>query len=406
MFIFNGKTLKDIKYNAMNVAKVIYNGITVWVNKVLEMVSGNPAKLTNSTGDALQNYYIEGRSIQEGVPTPDAPVEIKSVGDYDATTGKYKIPIVVSGENYYSSDKLSFPNAQMVEVFDGGFIGQMHPNASNTQPGNMTYSSGWVRVKVDLPEGHKCYVSYDIEFLEVIAGEFDFPINHAIRSSNAVSTSIKEMNKTYSVKAQITIASDGYISLSCNSCKIKVTNLRITDNDKRAVTTNILLDAPLRKVGDYADMIDFEKGVVVRNVGEIVFTGEESFDDGKLMSNAFVCVISNKIAGNALSTHFINKTPLPSTTERYWGYIGISSLKYSGIGFFTVNSPYNLNGFKQYLSEQYSNGTPVKVSYIHATPEEEEIELPAIETIEGTNIFEIDTTIQPNKVEVSYYRKG
>ena len=45
------------------------------------------------------------------------------------------------------------------------------------------------------------------------------------------------------------------------------------------VTTNIFLDEPLRKVGDYADYVDFEKQKIVRNVEVLDDTGTKTIDE-------------------------------------------------------------------------------------------------------------------------------
>ena len=57
-------------------------------------------------GDSLINYTISGNSIQNGTPTPENPIEVKCVGDYDEKTGKYKIPVVCSGNNMLNSEWL------------------------------------------------------------------------------------------------------------------------------------------------------------------------------------------------------------------------------------------------------------------------------------------------------------
>ena len=64
----------------------------------------------------LRDYKISGNSIQEGTPSPDNPIEIESVGDYDAETGKYKIPIEVSGKNLFDNIwELGFINTKTGE---------------------------------------------------------------------------------------------------------------------------------------------------------------------------------------------------------------------------------------------------------------------------------------------------
>lgn len=69
-----------------------------------QYISGTPPLiLSDSVGRPLVNWSITGNTIQSGTPTPDNPVEVKGVGDYDAVTGKYKIPVVSRGKNYLSS---------------------------------------------------------------------------------------------------------------------------------------------------------------------------------------------------------------------------------------------------------------------------------------------------------------
>lgn len=69
-----------------------------------QYISGTPPLIfSDSVGKPLVNWSITGNTIQSGTPTPDNPVEVKGVGDYDAVTGKYKIPVVSRGKNYLSS---------------------------------------------------------------------------------------------------------------------------------------------------------------------------------------------------------------------------------------------------------------------------------------------------------------
>ena len=60
---------------------------------------------------------------------------------------------------------------------------------------------------------------------------------------------------------------------------------------------NIYLDAPLRKIGNYEDYIDFEKGVVVRNVEKKVFDGTETWNS---VTGKFFCYLG-KTSGCSVS---------------------------------------------------------------------------------------------------------
>lgn len=54
--------------------------------------------------ESIIDYTLYGQSVQDGTPAPEAPVEVESVGEYDETSGKYKIPIKVSGKNLFDID--------------------------------------------------------------------------------------------------------------------------------------------------------------------------------------------------------------------------------------------------------------------------------------------------------------
>jgi len=58
-----------------------------------------PLHLTNSVGADLVDWSITGDTAQDGEPSPENPIEVKGVGDYDASTGMYKIPAVSRGKN-------------------------------------------------------------------------------------------------------------------------------------------------------------------------------------------------------------------------------------------------------------------------------------------------------------------
>ena len=62
-----------------------------------------PLTLENGKYGKIRNYKIFGNSIQDGEPTPEAPIQVKSVGDLvtnetDINFGKYKIPVVIPNE--------------------------------------------------------------------------------------------------------------------------------------------------------------------------------------------------------------------------------------------------------------------------------------------------------------------
>lgn len=74
--------VQPFKYEYMEKEKKVSSAI----------ISGVTIKHENNNAKLVQ-FSIAGKSVQETTPTPDAPVEIKSVGTYNNETGKYEITV-------------------------------------------------------------------------------------------------------------------------------------------------------------------------------------------------------------------------------------------------------------------------------------------------------------------------
>lgn len=232
-------------------------------------------------GDCITDYKIYGQSAQEGTPTPDNPIEVKSVGEYDETTNKYKIPITVSGYGKY-------------------------------------------------------------------------------------------------------------------------------------ITTNIYLDEPLRKVGDYADYIDFENSKVVRNIMHEKITTVASRSSNGLI---FLSVISKKpfltgssinAIGYAVSNKFEQHTgTYASGSNQIENCIGVKSAiqtYITGGGLNRVAYVFKNNSITTVNLAQNAIGKDgFDVYYVLAESVEESVILPKIPTFKGTTVLSADTTIQPSNAEIEYY---
>lgn len=243
---------------------------------------GVPCVLEYSKGKNIRNYEVYGNSVQDGVPTPESPVEIQSVGDLVTDTesehyGKYDIPITVKSKS------------TAYEPYKGG------------------------------------------------------------------------------------------------------------------ETIHIYLDEPLRKVGEYADYIDFKGQKVVRNTAQTTFNGSERWvKTGDVSSGVYQgFAVSNTIIG-APSGDFeclSDKFPYSSTTKK-----NIVQLRNSAYSLrIIIGSEYvpdlETATFKNWLSENN-----VKLTYPIATPTEENISLPVLKTFKGTSIISVDTSVQPSNIKAKYVR--
>ena len=177
------------------------------------------------------------------------------------------------------------------------------------------------------------------------------------------------------------------------------------------ITTNIYLDEPLRKIGDYTDYIDYKNKKIVRKINEFVVDGNTnkfqilvSSANNRAQFRLVNALSTNYLIPTAFCTHFAYNT----TVYRDTAYDELGFISHTGFYYFrfTTSSPINTTALaNEWLIEQYNAGTPMKVLYILATPTEETIELPKIPTLKGTTILEVDTEIQPSNMEVVYKGK-
>ena len=155
-----------------------------------------------------------------------------------------------------------------------------------------------------------------------------------------------------------------------------------------------------------------------RQIKKLVFTGgaDENWVAYGLVPNTYRLSISSEPAiGNpAVCTHYVN-SPISSITS----------------GKFTVGETYiyiryadvtDLTEFKQYLAQQYANGTPVCVWYVLANEKTGIVNEPlmrigdyadtlskaqalvSIPTNNGSTTIDVDTTLKPSEVYIKYMR--
>lgn len=167
-------------------------------------------------------------------------------------------------------------------------------------------------------------------------------------------------------------------------------------------TTNIYLDEPLRKIGDYVDNIDFINGKVVRKIGEIVLNGSENWGkSSKTGVNRYylknvILVHLNRYTIDLISDYFKCISPQSSDDDS----IGLA--KYNANGFM-INfelTDTNFDTLSKFLDWLSTHNTTVY--YVLATPTEESITLPNIPTIDGNNTLNIETEITPSQVYIKY----
>jgi hypothetical protein len=168
-------------------------------------------------------------------------------------------------------------------------------------------------------------------------------------------------------------------------------------------TTNIFLNEPLRKIGDYADYVNFKDKCVVRKTSEVFFDGSEDWNIETLISGKnFYVHISNSYGDKSKPVLCNMGLYYPEGALDNVYSCRISPSKNFNFRYADFN---NLADFKNKLAEMYSNNNSLSASYILATPTEEPItcELPKLNA--KTTIIEVDTSLLPGNMYGKYIKR-
>lgn len=189
----------------------------------------------------------------------------------------------------------------------------------------------------------------------------------------------------------------GEYDAELNGYKIPVT----VSNGTNSVTTPVYVGSePLHKIGDYADYVDYARKVVVRRIKKLVLTGTEDYDWRKSSARNYSWYVQPSTIGTIEYTPFYcsHGETVTNASDYVYGKVYCDNTINLGIFDSSINSTINLNNS---LAQWYANGTPVTVWCVLAEPKEEPLEnLLPIQTIKGTNILTVDTTVQPSEMYI------
>ena len=176
-------------------------------------------------------------------------------------------------------------------------------------------------------------------------------------------------------------------------------------------TYNLYLNEPLRKLGEYADCIDFEKGVVVRRIKERTI---RSYRWDKYSDH------TDRDSGILLYRY---EYPISDKRLFIGGYGAMGALLCTGLR----HTHYNYEVIDKSISERPSDtgqrGIRIltseydtiakmveafgdfKFCYIldDAYITEEKVTLPTLPTFKGITVYEAQTSIEPSGMEACYY---
>ncbi|MBR5227995.1 MAG: hypothetical protein IKV94_05095 [Clostridia bacterium] len=405
-------------------------GITLSIDngvKVQQNQTGTNSSTITNTGVSLVNYKIYGNSIQNGVPTPESPVEIQSVGDKTKNLFNQFTTKTASFSAVSNSSARTFEEG----VWYRGLTYNNYSYPQNLLDYNVGTSTTMVKVNGQLLYG--LAQAFKVEPKQIYSFSYD-----GGEGGNVALGFYDKEGKILSYKywtygSTINIPANAYwmtICLSGSTANIEISysNIQLVlgtestsyepygykipikvTTDGNTTLHNIYLAEPLRKLGEEKDYIDFEKGQIVRKIGKAVYDENSNwtlqsasywFESG--VTTAFYTQIPVDALANSQGLECLsNLFKFDSTSD------GINKSKpyISGnIGNLVVN----FNNEKVSSLEQletYLTQTKLEIVYKLNSPVYKNIKLPGIYTTKGTTSIAIDTEISPSEFVLNYEYK-
>lgn len=344
-----------------------------------------------SIGNAVTEY-TKGKS-----PSPDFPSEVQSVGDLVTDNEseyyhKYDIPITVAGKNLIPYPYIYKTTTKNGITFTDNGDGSITANGTATAAINISLQKFTLKQKgkyvlSGCPSGGSTTQSYylTVALLKngaVVSRAYDIgkaaPINAVTVDADTIAISIG------------VVAGTSLNNLTFKPQLEKGSSATEYEPYKGRITEHIYLDEPLRKVGDYADYIDFKNQKVIRNVVERKVTAFEKYNDNIWQSNIGVRITKTGYEMCNILPYASSSTTLgicnKDTVGTWISMGGVTNLEMS------------LDEFNTWLetNDMYYYG-------ILEIPIEEKILVPTLLTGDSdeTNMS-IDTSISPSLVSVNY----
>ena len=290
-----------------------------FANAIPGSANGTGIVLNDSAEAALRQFKIYGKSVQNGTPTPTAPVDIVSVGD------SKDIEINARGKNLlpfpYHNESITKNGGTMTALADGG----IKLSGTPTDYCGFTLYSG--------KPFHKGKITVTLlgNYTNVSLGIGIYDANKNFLYETTQKTQIIDLSLYPSaVKIEITVKRNLTNTEMSGVVYPMVVMGSTIPTQYEAYKTNysILFDTPLRAIpvtdkslATYtdengkmwcADEIDLERGVYIQRIYKKTITTETTIAKHSYSNdNYFVCMVGDSHKSNSnecLSTHFVRET--------------------------------------------------------------------------------------------------
>ena len=335
------------------------------------------------------------------MPSPEFPSEIKNTGDLltkdncvsygsDAcdNIGKYVVQVKATGKNLFDLSALNWVSANGNNIkysFNNNSVNIERLAENNTSAiyATMTFKPGVYTISLsNVPSDYKGIGNF--VYSSIFGAVYKEDENGIIK-------------KTFTLTEPKTDVVYFYMPETEHKIGNKITyNVQIEEGtsatayeEYKEKLTNIYLTEPLRKVGDNVDYIDYANGKVVRNIkSELVANKTWNY---RADDDLIYYTDSNIMRSNYANSNYFLSGAQKTGTKPY--VLTVSNV------FRLYNKNYwsSLDSYKTWLN----NHQDLVVEYLLTTPEEQAIDLPSIELLDGFNTLSINTEARPSNVKLT-----
>ena len=353
-------------------------------------------------GQNISAYTIKGNMAQSGTPTPSSPIYPTECGERT--------------ENLLNVNDVIAEYACTVSIINNKIV-QTNTNISYSRSAVIinnldTSKEYYVRLKYSNPDATSINVrAYDIQNNLIAYSATKTDSNGSLSftfTPTASDCAIKFYSNTTSTgnTAVVTFSEIFLSEIQATAPPYEPYGYKIPIT-LGGNTYPVYLSEPIRKASDssYYDVIA-ANGAVTRNVRKVELTGEENIE-----------YISNYGQFKIQSSYYKR----PAYSDCTWWcshYKPISnSASWSGDNYITISqgdtpdryfrikdSRFTTEeDFKTYLAQQYATGTPVTIWLVMAASTTDSITAPTLPTSGTAESFDVDTTLKPSEVSLTYH---
>ena len=332
-------------------------------------------------GTAISSYTIKGNKQQSGTPTPSNPVFPTEVGEKTAN---------LSPETSFNKTTELYHAITLVEPL---------PVGTYTLSADITPDTGISSARISF---RKSDLSQEVATnIDIQNGRSTVTITISNPCSAIYFYGSTTVMDNIPIKYEDIMLNTGSTALPYQPYGYKIPIL------SNGTTYPVYLSEPIRKISTYADEC-VSTGTANRVVKKLVFDGtEEGWRRSSAYNGSFFCGQSlTGILGTTIEAYCSHAvfTPTVSAQDYTQGKFAIDgTFSAKTFNIYYDNGTVTLADFKQWLADQYAAGTPVTVWYVLATAQTESFTAPTIPTSGTAQSFDVDTTLKPSEVSLTYH---